>query len=132
MERSGSLTVGHRDEIPAATALAEIRLAGWQLVVSSELYRIDAALPGGARLHVAPGAVLAALRPGTELTIGKHRIRYESPYQPTGLELPEHGPQSRAVTGNGTVTAQAAAKSLAQAINHFHARDERMSHARTE
>jgi hypothetical protein len=78
---SGTLTVGHRDEIPAP-ALAEIRLAGWQPVVSSELYSIEVALPGGGRLHVAPGAVLAEMRPGTEFTIGKHRIRYESPYHP--------------------------------------------------
>lgn len=95
------LTVGHHDEIPAAAALAEIRLAGWQPVVSSELYGINVTLPGGGHLHVAPGAVLAALRPGTEFTIGDHRIRYESPYQPTGLERPVRGPQSRRRPGVG-------------------------------
>jgi hypothetical protein len=108
-EESGSLTVGRRDEMPAATAMAEIRLAGWQIVVSSESYRIDVTLPGDGHLHVAPGSVLAALRPGAEFTIGKHRIRYESPYQPADLELPAHDPQSRPVPGNGAATSQAAA-----------------------
>lgn len=101
VEESGSLTAGRRDEIPAATALAEIRLAGWQPVVSSELNGIDVALPGGERLHVAPGAVLATLRPGTEFTVGGHRVRYESPYQPNDLELPVQGPLSRLMSGNG-------------------------------
>jgi hypothetical protein len=107
-EESGNLTVGCRDEIPAATALAEIRLAGWQPVVSSALYSIDVALPDGGSLRVAPGAVLATLKPGTEFMIGTHRIRYESPYQPNEPVPPAPGPRSRFPGGNGTVMPRAA------------------------
>jgi hypothetical protein len=109
VEGPGELIVGDRDEIPAAAAAAEIRLAGWQAVVSSELFRIEVDLPGGGHLHVVPGAVLAELRPGTEFTVGKHRIRYESPYQPTSLEIPGHGQEGRLGQGNGAAASGATA-----------------------
>jgi hypothetical protein len=83
---SGTLTAACRDDIPAASALAEIQLAGWQPVVSSELHRICVALPGGGHVQVAPGAS-ARLVPGAEFTVGRHRIRYESPYEPADLDL---------------------------------------------
>ena len=117
-EESRRLTVGPHDEIPAATALAEVRLAGWQPVVSSELYRIDVTLPGGAHLQVAPGAVLAALRPGTEFTIGEHRMRYESPYQPTGLERSVHGLQSRPGPGTGEPVSAGVAHGLQAGVKN--------------
>jgi hypothetical protein len=94
----GMLTAGGRDEISAASAVAEIRLAGWQPLVSSEFHRIAVALPGGRHLHVAPG-VPARLSPGAEFTVATRRIRYESPYQPAGADLAGHGPHTETVPG---------------------------------
>ena len=97
---SERLTAGRRDEVPAESVLAEIRLAGWQPVVSSDFYPIAVTLPGGGHVRVPPGAP-TELMPGAEVTVGRHRIRYESPYEPTGLDLPTPRPRIRAVPGNG-------------------------------
>lgn len=78
-EGPDTLTTGRFDEVDAASALAEIRLAGWQPAVSSDLHPIDLALPDGEQLRVVPGES-ARLSPGAEFTIATHRIRYESPY----------------------------------------------------
>lgn len=110
VEGPEGLIVGDRDQIPAAAAAAEIRLAGWQAVVSSELYRIEVDLPDGGHLRVAPGAVLAVLRPGAEFTVGKHRVRYESPYQPTSLDAPAYGPETRLGQGNGAAAVPSVVK----------------------
>jgi hypothetical protein len=107
-EGPGYLTAGRRDEIPAASALAELRLAGWQPVVSSEFHRIAIALPGGGYLHVAPG-VPARLMPGAEFTVATRRIRYESPYQPAELDLTTLGPHTGTVPGTDAATSLAAA-----------------------
>jgi hypothetical protein len=83
---TGELTAARSTDLPAASALAEIRLAGWQPIVSSEFHGIAIALPGGGHLHLAPG-VPGPLMPGAELTVGRHWIRYESPYQPADADL---------------------------------------------
>jgi hypothetical protein len=106
-EGSGNLAARRRDEIPAASALAEIRLAGWQPVVSSDRCRIAVALPGGGDLQVAPG-VPARLLPGAEFTVGTHRIRYESPYEPDGLDLARPAPGVRPVPSAGAASLAAA------------------------
>jgi hypothetical protein len=100
----GHLTAGPRGEIPAASALADIRLAGWQPTVSSESHRIVLARPSGGQLHVAPG-VRARLMPGAEFTVGGHQIRYESPYQPAGADLARAAPQIQAVPEGGRASA---------------------------
>src|SRR5207248_1421106 len=92
------------------SALAEIRLAGWQPVVSSERFRIAVALPGGGGLQVAPGAPVR-LMPGAEFTVGRHRIRYESPYEPAGLDLATPAPRIRPVPSAGAASRAAAAPS---------------------
>ncbi|MCO5998051.1 hypothetical protein [Actinoallomurus rhizosphaericola] len=104
----GPLTAGHRDEIPAASALADIRLAGWQPFVSSELHPIALALPGGGDLHIAPGAS-ARLMPGTEFTVAARRIRYESPYQPVEPASATADPYAGAVSEADAATSPAAA-----------------------
>ncbi len=106
-EGPGNLTTGHRDEIPAGSALADIRLAGWQPVVTSEFHRVAIALPGGGHLHVAPG-VPARLMPGAEFTVATRRIRYESPYQPAGLDLATYGLCTGAVPGTDAASSLAA------------------------
>lgn len=107
-EGPGTLTAGRRDEIPAASTLADIRLAGWQPVVSSEFHQIDLALPAGGHLRVAPGAS-ARLMPGVEFTVATRRIRYESPYQPTEPDPGTHGPRTEAVSEADAATSLAAA-----------------------
>ncbi|TDB96427.1 hypothetical protein [Actinomadura sp. 7K534] len=93
VEETGALTAGHREEIPAASALADVRTSGWRTGVSSEVHRIALELPGGGHADVAPGEV-AWLVPGAEFTIGPYRIRYESPYQP-----PDPGPDGAGDAG---------------------------------
>jgi hypothetical protein len=104
----GTLTAGRRDEIPAASALADIRLAGWQPFVSSEFHRIALALPGGGDLYIAPGAS-ARLIPGAEFTVATRRIRYESPYQPAEPDPAAPGPRTEAVPEADAATSLAAA-----------------------
>lgn len=110
VEGPEGLIVGDRDQIPAAAAAAEIRLAGWRAVVSSELYRIEVDLPDGGHLRVAPDAMPAVLRPGAEFTVGKHRVRYESPYQPASLDASAYGPGTRLGQGNGAAAVPSVVK----------------------
>jgi hypothetical protein len=117
-EGSGSVRPGRRDEIPAESALADIRLAGWQPVVSSELRPITMALPRGEQLDVTPGAP-APLLPGAEFTVAGHRIRYESPYQPTDPELTADGQYAEALVGADT-TASMAAAAVPRVARPFH------------
>ena len=85
-EGSPDLVAGPADEIPIASALAEIRLNGWQPEVSSDNSRIVLTLPGGGQRQIIPGGS-APLVPGAEFTIGRHQVRYESPYS-ADLHLP--------------------------------------------
>jgi hypothetical protein len=78
-EGSTNLVAVPVDEIPAVSALAEIHVTGWQPAVSSDASRIVLALPNGSQQLVTPGES-APLVPGVEFTIGRHQIRYESPY----------------------------------------------------
>jgi hypothetical protein len=124
LERDVSLFRAEGSE--AGSALAEIRLAGWQPAVSSDFCSISVALPGGRQVRVPPGAP-AELVPGAEFTVGKHRVRYESPYVPADEDLPTSGPRIRAVPGNGAAaspaapqTQPAAAAELPGAPGHSH------------
>jgi hypothetical protein len=70
-----------------AQAVAHIRIVGWQPVVSSPAHVMTLLLPGGSELRAEPH-VPVPLMPGVELTVGQHRIRYESPHHagPLGPE----------------------------------------------
>jgi hypothetical protein len=96
----GNLIASPRDQLPAASTVADVRLSGWQPVISSESHRIAIALPGGGSLQIAPG-MSAWLAPGAEFTIVSHRIRYESPYQPADADLARPTPQFRPVATAG-------------------------------
>jgi hypothetical protein len=67
--------------------VAEIKLVGWQPVLSSPLRSIWLFLPGGSNLRIEPN-VPVPLVAGAELTLGRYRLRYESPHQawPAGPE----------------------------------------------
>lgn len=85
-EGSTNLVVGSVDEIPAASALAEIHMDGWQPEISSDNSHLVLTVPGGGQQRVAPGG-WAPLGPGVEFTVGGHQVRYESPYS-ADLHLP--------------------------------------------
>jgi len=67
--------------------VAQIKLVGWQPVVSSPVRAIWLFLPGGSNLRIEPN-VPVPLVPGAELALGRYRLRYESPHQgwPAGPE----------------------------------------------
>jgi hypothetical protein len=101
-EGTGNLTAGRREEVPDGSALADIRLAEWQPVVSSEFHPIAIELPGGGHLQVAP-RVPALLVPGAELTVATGRVRYDSPYQPAELDPAVPGPVAQAVPATDAI-----------------------------
>jgi hypothetical protein len=78
-ESAGSLAFHPLDEPSAAPTLAEIRLVGWQPVVSSSVRPISLVPPTGGKLRAGPG-VSVPLEPGATVLLGEHAIRYDSPY----------------------------------------------------
>ncbi|WP_433334831.1 hypothetical protein [Spirillospora sp. CA-294931] len=97
VEGQRTVTVGRDDEIPAASALADIRLDGWHPAVSSESHPIVVSTADGEDgLRVEPGASVR-LTPGAEFTVATHWVRYESPYPPAEPDLAARGPRAEAV-----------------------------------
>lgn len=73
------VTILSDEDAPAEDVLARIELVGWQPVVFGRNHRATVVLPGGHRLTAAAD-VPVPLVAGTELVVGAHRIRYDSPY----------------------------------------------------
>ena len=67
--------------------LADIRIVGWQPVVSSATGPVAVLLPNGTRLGAATN-VPVPLVPGSALVVGEHVVRYDSPYT-AGVETVE-------------------------------------------
>src|SRR5882724_134274 len=78
-EHDGGLAFEPLDEEPGTPYVAEIRIVGWQPVISSSVWPLTVVLPGGGRLRAAPN-VPVPLVPGAHVLLGDHSIRYESPY----------------------------------------------------
>ena len=87
-EEDGILTFRSLDEQPTEPSIAEIRLVGWQPVVSGVDRPVSVVLPGGERLPAAPN-VPVPLVPGASVVLGDHTIRYDSPYaaDPKGVPM---------------------------------------------
>lgn len=83
-ESSGGLGFLRPGEDAIEPPVAEIRLVGWQPVVSCAVWPIVVTLPGGGRLRVGPD-VPVPLVPGAQFEFGEHVIRYESPHQEAEL-----------------------------------------------
>lgn len=78
-EPSGSLAFRPSGDAPEHP-VAEIRLVGWQPVVSCPAHGLVATLPGGSTLRVAAN-VPVPLVSGMEFVLGEELVRYESPHQ---------------------------------------------------
>ncbi|HEY1575388.1 MAG TPA: hypothetical protein VGG05_28955 [Pseudonocardiaceae bacterium] len=61
------------------SGLADIRIVGWQPVVSSSAGPVAVLLPNGTRIGAAVN-VPVPLVPGSALVAGEHVVRYDSPY----------------------------------------------------
>jgi hypothetical protein len=78
-EPSGALRFHpHADEVEHL--VGEIRLVGWQPVLSCQDRELTATLPGGSTLRVGSN-VPVPLVPGMELVLAGELVRYESPHQ---------------------------------------------------
>ncbi|HEY3606101.1 MAG TPA: hypothetical protein VGL06_01310, partial [Pseudonocardiaceae bacterium] len=78
-ESAAGLAFRPLDEPVGAPPVAEIRLVGWQPVVSSPVRPISLVLSAGATLRAAPDVPMP-LEPGAVVLLGEHTIRYDSPY----------------------------------------------------
>ncbi|HEX5402694.1 MAG TPA: hypothetical protein VFX16_10375 [Pseudonocardiaceae bacterium] len=70
---------GDGDAESSGLVLADIRIVGWQPVVSSATGPVVVLLPNGTRLGAAVDVPVPVV-PGSALVLGKHVVRYDSPY----------------------------------------------------